>query len=31
MVHLKDGAEVGNECNNARIDLKFSEWRIFHK
>ena len=29
MVHLKDGAEVGNECNNARIDLKFSEWRIF--
>ena len=22
MVHLKDGAEVGNECNNARIELE---------
>ena len=25
MVHLEDGAEVGNECNNARIELELTE------
>ena len=29
MVHLEDGAEVGNECNNARIELELPEWRTF--
>ena len=29
IVHLEDGAEVGNECNNAQIELEFPEWRTF--
>ena len=29
MVHLEDGAEVGNECNNYRIELELPEWHAF--
>ena len=29
MVHTKDGAKVGNECNNARIELELPECCTF--
>ena len=29
MVHLKDGEEVGNECNNVWIEIELPEWCTF--
>ena len=28
MVHIEDGAEVGNECNNSWIELEFHKWHL---